>query len=189
MTSQKTILRQEAKRHLQRFEIPLEAADNAASVFLNKIQPEKDQVVAAYWTFRRELDTLTLLEKLAEKDIKIALPIVKKNSRILDFAHWTPQTQMKENQYGILEPIDTEKVVPDIVIVPMLAFDRRGYRLGYGGGYYDATLSALRADKDIKAVGYAYAQQAVLFPLPKEDHDQKLDWIVTDQGATCYQRA
>ena len=86
----------------------------------------------------------------------------------------------------MLEPVvheGTQWLEPDVVIVPLLAFDRRGYRLGQGGGYYDATLADLRAKKNIIAVGLAYAQQACLFNLPVEEHDQKLDWVVTPQGA------
>ena len=70
--------------------------------------------------------------------------------------------------------------------MPLLAFDRRGHRLGYGEGYYDATLADLRARKKVIAVGLAYAQQAILFNLPAEDHDQPLDWIITPQIAQRY---
>jgi len=74
-----------------------------------------------------------------------------------------------------------EYITPEILIVPLLAFDRKGNRLGYGGGYYDATLEHLRKDGNVIAAGFAYSQQAVLFNLPSEAHDQKLDWVITPQ--------
>ena len=85
-----------------------------------------------------------------------------------------------------MEPQSNEAVEPDILIVPMLAFDRKGIRLGQGGGYYDATLETLRNKKTIQAIGVAYASQAVLFTLPAEAHDQKMDYILTPQGITDY---
>jgi 5-formyltetrahydrofolate cyclo-ligase len=108
----------------------------------------------------------------------------------LGFAFWKDDMELKRGgEHDVLEPVvndSTRWLDPDIVIVPLLAFDRRGYRLGQGGGHYDATLEKLRAKKKIIAVGLAYAQQACLFNLPVEDHDQKLDWVITPQGAHSF---
>ena len=87
-----------------------------------------------------------------------------------------------------MEPEGEQALEPDIFIVPMLSFDRRGYRLGQGGGYYDATLSAYRKKKSVQAIGIGYAAQAVLFTLPVELHDQKMDWILTPKTITNHQK-
>ena len=77
-------------------------------------------------------------------------------------------------------PADAERVVPDLLFVPLAAFDRRGHRIGYGAGFYDRTLAALRAEKDVAAIGLAYAAQEVLF-VPDDDHDEPLDMVVTEK--------
>ena len=123
------------------------------------------------------------MEHLLRGNITCALPCVEEGSRILQFARWTDQSEMTSGKFDILEPAEKGYITPDIVLVPLLAFDRKGHRLGYGGGYYDATLAALRAEHTIIAVGLAYAQQACLFNLPTEPHDQKLDWVITPERA------
>ena len=81
-----------------------------------------------------------------------------------------------------------DALLPDILLIPFLSFDRYGYRLGQGGGYYDATLAHLREEKDILAIGMGYAQQAVLFKLPAEDHDQKMDMVITPQNVHDFRK-
>ena len=102
--------------------------------------------------------------------------------RALTFRLWTPDTVMETGAMGIdAPPAGTEEVVPRTVVVPLLAFDRRGYRLGYGGGYYDRTLAGLRDGDGVLAVGVGYAAQEVA-AVPVEDHDARLDAIVTEAG-------
>jgi 5-formyltetrahydrofolate cyclo-ligase len=115
--------------------------------------------------------------------------VVKEDTKILSFAKWEEGMPLKKSPFGVMQPEvndNTEWLDPDILIIPMLAFDRQGYRIGYGGGYYDATIKHLRTKKDVIAVGVAYAQQAVLFNLPVEPHDEKMDWIITTQDARCF---
>lgn len=159
-----------------------EDPEKAADFFFDIIQPDTTQIVAAYWPKGRELDTAPILERLLEAGVTCALPIMQKDTLEMKFACWVESIALRRGRYDIMEPDSAEYIEPDIVIVPMLAFDRRGYRLGQGGGYYDATLAALRARKGILAVGVAYASQACLFNLPTEEHDQKLDVIITPQG-------
>ena len=161
--------------------------DSAAAIdyFFQAIKPSKDMVVAAYCAKGREFDPYPILEQLLKQDIACALPVVQDGSLELRFAIFDDSTQLVKGPFNVLQPpvnADTQWAEPDIIIVPLLAFDRRGYRLGHGGGYYDATLAALRARKDIVAVGVAYAQQACLFNLPVESHDQKLNWVITPKG-------
>jgi 5-formyltetrahydrofolate cyclo-ligase len=187
--SNKNTLRVEARRHRARMDVRVEDPIEASNHFFSAIKPEKGQVISAYWPFGREFDSRPLIEKLLEEGFTCTLPVMKKDEKILGFARWQEDMLLKETDYEVMEPVvndKTEWLEPDIVVVPLLAFDRRGYRLGQGGGHYDATLADLRARKKIVAVGLAYAQQACLFNLPVEDHDQKLDWVITPQGAQSF---
>lgn len=186
---QKSILRQEALRHRERMDLSGEDPQKASDLFLEHFNPDGGDIVAAYWPKNTEFDTSHLLHDLLSRGIKCALPIIQDESRILLFSHWDENVDLKNNRFGIPEPLqgdNTHYVLPDIVIVPLLAFDRRGVRLGYGGGYYDATLHYLKQEKPITTVGLAYKQQAVLFPLPEEEHDIRLDYIVTPHEIHCY---
>ena len=192
MTVDKDVLRFEAIRHRDRMDLGDENPDAACMHFFKRIPVTEDTIVAAYWPKGREIDTSAILEELLTRQITCALPIVMKDSRVLKFVKWNDATPLAPGKFGIFEPAvtdDTEFVDPDIVITPLLAFDRQGYRIGYGGGYYDATLADLRTRKKVLAVGLAYAQQAVIFNLPREDHDQKLDWVITPSGAHNYTAA
>ncbi len=180
--SLKKTLRSEARKHRAWMEPAPEDSEAAAEHFFAAIKPQEGQVVAAYWPKGREFDTGPILERLLSEGFTCALPVVRGDSLELGFARWDESTQLKKGAFGIMEPATQDWVEPDIVIVPLLAFDRRGYRLGHGGGYYDTTLKALRDKKEIVAVGIAYAQEAVLFNLPVEEHDQRLDWVITPQG-------
>lgn len=187
--SEKDTLRFEAKRHRERINLSEENTEQAAAYFFDKINPQAGQVVSAYWPISREIDTTGILERLIEEGITCVLPIVQPDSRVLKFAVWNDSEALIESKMGVYEPPQNENTVykdPDILIVPLLAFDRQGYRMGYGGGYYDATIADLAARKKITTVGLAYAQQAVIFNLPREEHDQKLDWVITPQGTHCY---
>ncbi len=189
--TEKDTLRHEAKRHRDRIDPFSEDPDAVCDLFFDKINPEKEQVVALYWPKGREFDPGSILERLLKEDWICVLPVVRKETKALGFVRWSDGQPLKTGPFGIEEPLvdeQTEWLAPDIIIVPMLAFDRKGHRLGYGGGYYDATLTALQEQKEVLAVGVAYAQQAVLFNLPVEAHDVKLDWLITPQGATCFKK-
>ncbi len=190
MSEQKQVYRIEAKRHRERMDIRDEDPENAAKNFLKSIKPVQGSIIGVYWPKGREIDTSDLLHLLIEQGHHVALPVMQKDSRILKYVCWQESDELVKGEFDILQPAvneATEYVRPDIVVVPMLAFDRKGHRLGYGGGFYDATLSNLRADKPVLAVGYAYSKQAVLFNLPAEDHDQALDWVITPKDVHCYQ--
>lgn len=182
----KDTLRHEAVRHRERIDPGSENPEDASALFFEVIKPQTGQVIALYWPKGREIDTAPLMDNLLQAGFTCALPVVVKGQKELRFARWDESVPLAEGPYGVFQPaIDdkTQWVDPDIVIVPLLAFDRHGYRLGYGGGYYDATLSALREKKAVTAVGLAWSQQAVLFNLPVEPHDEKLDWVITPQRA------
>ena len=137
--------------------------------------------VSAFWPVGTELDTRPLMQALADRGVDIGLPVVVAKQRPLLFRRWRPGLAMAPGVHDIpVPPEEAEPVDPDVLIVPLLAFDRQGYRLGYGGGFYDRTLEAKRrAGTVVAAVGYAYAAQE-FDAVPHEDFDQPLDVIVTE---------
>ncbi|MGQ0527552.1 MAG: 5-formyltetrahydrofolate cyclo-ligase [Alphaproteobacteria bacterium] len=186
MSEQKNMIRVEALRALARIDRGSEDPDAACRLFFESIKPQKGQVVAAYWPQPSEFDVHPILERLRQEGISCALPVIQKDMLELGFVSWFESTALKKNAKNVYEPVMSPGeplLEPDIVIVPLLAFDRRGYRLGRGGGYYDTTLEVLRGKKSVLAVGIAYAQQACLFNLPTEPHDQKLGWVITPDRA------
>lgn len=176
-------LRAQARDHRNRLPPDLGAPEEAAALFREHVPVSPGQVVAGYWPQNKEFDVRYILDDLLGQNVVCALPEVTKESRVMKFLRWRADTPLEKNAFGVMQPQDkTSYVTPDVVLVPLLAFDRRGYRLGYGGGHYDATLESLRSQRRILAVGVGYAEQAVLFNLPVEDHDQKLDMMLTPRG-------
>lgn len=139
--------------------------------------------IAGYHPKGDEADVLPALSSLAAAGHATALPVVTGRAWPLVFRLWRPGHPLVPGAFRIMEPMgDAPLVQPDIVLVPLLAFDQAGYRLGYGGGFYDRTLEVLRAEAPTLAVGIGYAGQGV-DKLPIDAYDQKLDWIVTEQGS------
>lgn len=141
-------------------------------------------VIAGYWPLGDEADVRPLLAELSARGHVIALPVVLQKNAPLVFRRWCLGQELEQGPHRTVHPLASADVVqPDLLLVPLLAFDERGGRLGYGGGYYDRTLAALRGSgKKILAVGVAYAVQQ--WPgLPMDEHDQRLDWVITEQGA------
>lgn len=141
------------------------------------------ETVAGYFPTHGELDCRPILAALADTGYMTALPAVNAPGLPLVFRAWQPEEPTRRGPYNIPEPLDSAPVLtPDALLVPMLAFDLRGHRLGYGGGYYDRTLAALRANNpDLLAIGIAYAGQAI-DAVPAEAHDAMLDAIATERG-------
>jgi 5-formyltetrahydrofolate cyclo-ligase len=136
--------------------------------------------VSAFHPLRGEPDTLPLLTTLADEGFATALPAVVGRGSPLTFRLWRPGEPTRAGAMSIREPLEEAPVVdPDLLIVPLACFDRRGHRIGYGAGYYDRTLNNLRAIKPVHAVGVAYGVCEV-DAVPYETHDQSLDAVVTD---------
>jgi len=140
-------------------------------------------VVSGFLPYQSEIDVRPLMARLAEAGMVTALPVVAGRNRPLLFRAWRPGDHTEPGAWNIPVPLaSAAEVVPDVLLVPMLAFDSGGYRLGYGGGFYDRTLEALRRTGKPVAVGVAYAAQEV-HHVPHAAHDQPLDWILTEMGA------
>jgi 5-formyltetrahydrofolate cyclo-ligase len=144
---------------------------------------ENGSVISAFAPMANELRLWPLLRRLAGEGHALALPVVQGKGRALLFRAWRPGDAMAKGVWGIAEPMaDKASLEPDVVIAPLLAFDACGWRLGYGGGFYDRTLHELRRRKAPIAVGVAYDQQAV-DAVPHLDYDERLEWVLTPSGA------
>lgn len=140
-------------------------------------------VVAGYWPIKGEADPGSIMTALDAAGQRVALPVVLSLDVPLVFRQWTPDMVLETGRLNILVPPEAApQLEPDIVLVPLVAFDPRGYRLGMGGGFYDRTIAALKASKSIVTIGLAYTAQAV-DELPVDQFDQCLDWIITEQEA------
>jgi len=140
-------------------------------------------VVSGYYPMEGEIWPLPLMAALKSRGHSLALPVMQGKADPLLFRAWAPGDPLLPGVWGIRQPApDRAVVLPDTLLVPLLAFDARGYRLGYGGGYYDRTLRHLRASKPIMAVGLALDELEV-DAVPHLDYDERLDWILTPSGA------
>lgn len=138
-------------------------------------------VISVFHSFDTEISTFELFDKLAAEGWTTALPVVIAKNTPLVFRQWAPGDALVLGRWNIkVPPEEAPEVVPDVLLVPLLAFDRKGFRLGYGGGFYDRTLERLRALKKITAIGVAFAGQEV-DAVPHEEFDQPLDWIMTEK--------
>tara|TARA_B100001057_G_scaffold456828_1_gene504601 strand:+ start:141 stop:743 length:603 start_codon:yes stop_codon:yes gene_type:complete len=140
-------------------------------------------IVAGYWPVRNEIDILPLLSALQDKGVRLCLPITGAAGTPLSFYHWAFGTALDTGQFGIKQPFpDAEQLFPDVICVPLLAFDSKCQRLGYGGGYYDRTLAGLRRKgHKVAAVGLAYAGQHV-DSLVTGPYDEQLETVLTPEG-------
>ena len=135
--------------------------------------------IGGYFPVNFEIDDLELLKKLEKNNFKISLPVIKKNFG-MDFYKWTFSKPLKINRYGIPEPEEKILTYPDILLVPLVAFDSKLNRLGYGGGYYDRLIAKISKKKKIIKIGLALSAQKI-DKVPINIHDQKLDYIVTNK--------
>jgi 5-formyltetrahydrofolate cyclo-ligase len=160
-------------------DLSLRLAEN----FLAAIPLKDGAVVSAYTAIGEEADPAALLGLLRKRGHSIVLPRVAGRGKALDFHLYEQGAQLVPGGFGLSEPSkDWPKADPDVLIVPLLAIDAKGYRIGYGAGFYDRTLAKLRASREVMAVGFAFAEQ-LFEDLPHDAHDEKLDWLVTQDGA------
>ena len=151
------------------------------SQITNILKKEKinKRVIGGYYPVNFEIDDLKLLKKFEENRLIISLPVIKKNFQ-MDFYKWSFSNLLKVNKYGIPEPDVKNKVYPDILLIPLVAFDKNLNRLGYGGGYYDRYIEKLSKKKNIIKIGLALSFQKIN-KVPINVYDQKLDYIVTNK--------
>lgn len=154
--------------------------ETATQHLLEFLDPHRGKPVAAYMPIRTEIDVMPVMEEMSKHGV-VGVPVILGNGQPLEFHRWQQGAEMQDGPFGARIPKNSELVTPQVVILPLVAFDRAGYRLGYGGGYYDRTLEILRKNRPVIAVGFAYAAQET-GSLPIEPTDQFMDAIVTEQG-------
>ncbi len=188
VTEAKRALRDAAKALRARLRLAerTEAAARLAGHGLDFLGPRPSPlVVSAFLAIGEEINPAPLMSRLHRDGATIGLPVMVGKGKPLDFRAWSPSVPLVARMWGIREPDETAHLVePDVLLVPLLAFDRSGHRLGYGGGFYDRTLRRLRSLKPVVAVGLAYASQEV-DAVPHLDYDERLDWVLTPEGPMC----
>ena len=150
----------------------------AAELLADFLTDQKGRVLAGYMPMRTEIDPLPAM---AAHQGPVCVPVIPGPDMPLRFREWTPGCAMEGGAFGALIPAEGAWLEPEVLIVPLLSFDRRGFRLGYGGGFYDRTLERLRARGATLALGFAFAAQEVA-EVPIEPTDQPLDAILTETG-------
>ena len=144
-----------------------------------KIEKTNKKIIGGYYPINFEIDDLELLKKFEKNRFIISLPVIKKNFQ-MDFYKWKFYDPLRINKYGIPEPKIKHLVYPDILLIPMVAFDKNLNRLGYGGGYYDRLIERLSKKKKILKIGLAIDAQKIN-KVPTNVYDKKLDYIVTNK--------
>ncbi|WP_193183978.1 5-formyltetrahydrofolate cyclo-ligase [Nisaea sediminum] len=188
MAAEKVALRKmiEERRQRAHAELSERAGNLVRDSFLENFELSPASVVAAYWPFRSEIDPRPLMLALHARGHRIVLPVAVQNAAPLAFRLWGPGASLVKHGLGGLVPdVGAPELEPGTLLVPMLAFDDAGYRLGYGGGFYDRTLEKLRAAGAVRAIGLAYEAQRVA-AVPREATDQRLDALLTEAGATHF---
>ena len=146
---------------------------------LKKLNLKNKINIGGYYPINNEIGCLDILKSLEKNNFKISLPVAKKKNN-MDFYEWSFNDPLKVSNRGIAEPFTKRKVFPDVLIVPLVGFDKNKFRLGYGGGFYDRYISKLSNFKKFLTVGFAFSFQEVK-NIPINKHDQKLDFILTNK--------
>jgi 5-formyltetrahydrofolate cyclo-ligase len=181
VASQKAELRVAAQT--RRDGLPAEERKAAAEMIVARAFPvaiTRGTIVSGFMPLKSEINPLPLMQKLHEAGARLVLPAIAGRDKPLIMRTWDFGAPLDRGQWGIREPKpDAPEVEPDILLVPLLAFDRAGYRIGYGAGYYDMTIHWLRGRKAVTAVGIAFAAQEVP-QIPTTPHDERLDLVLTE---------
>lgn len=154
----------------------------AAAILADFLAPHAARPLAGYMAMRTEIDPL---DAMAAHAGPVGVPVIVGAGQPLRFREWGPGCALIEGEFGARIPAEGAWLEPEVLIVPLLAWDRRGYRLGYGGGFYDRTLERLRTRHPTLAVGFAFAAQEVP-EVPTEPVDQPLDAIITEEGVLTF---
>ncbi|MGC1693700.1 MAG: 5-formyltetrahydrofolate cyclo-ligase [Pseudolabrys sp.] len=172
--------------------LPVAARQAAAETIAARPFPMKiaaAAVVSGFSPMKTEINPIPLMRRLADAGAQLALPAIAGRGRPLIMRAWKFGDPFKAGQWGIREPVpEAREVAPDILIVPLACFDRAGHRIGYGAGYYDMTISALRARKKVVAIGLAFAAQEIPH-VPATGRDERLDLVLTEREVIDFRKS
>ena len=158
-------------------EVRIAAGEVIAARVLAEIGDVEGRIISAYWPFRGEPDLRPLMEEIARLGGSTALPVVVEKGRPLEFHLWQAGQPLSRGVWGIPVPAEKRPCIPDVVIAPVVGYDDRCYRLGYGGGYFDRTLAAMEPRPKVIGVGYSAAKLSTIHP---QEHDIPMDLVVTE---------
>lgn len=162
------------------------AAEALVAVMRRERPVEAPAIVAGFWPIKDEIDIRPLMAELLDQGCRLALPVVHKRGEPLSFRAWRPGDSLEAGAFGTLQPSASgETLQPDALLVPLLACDEDGYRLGYGGGFYDRTLAGLRQRRTVTAIGIGFDDQLV-GSVPHGPEDERLDWLLTPERACAF---
>ena len=170
----KKILRIRKQKKIKKFIFNFE-------LILNILKRKKvsGKIIGGYYPYNYEVDILQILEKFEKKKFIITLPKIKKNSQ-MNFYQWSINDPLAINKFGIPEPISKMVKHPDVLLVPLVAFDKNFNRIGYGGGFYDRYIKKIKKKKQVLTIGFAYSFQKVK-KIPTNNYDIGLDFIITNK--------
>ncbi len=162
------------------------AADGLLATWQHEQPVETPAVVSGFWPIKDELDIRPLLVELFNQGCQLCLPVVQGKGQPLLFRAWRPGDALEAGVFGTLQPsARRETLEPEVLIVPLLACDLEGWRLGYGGGFYDRTLAGLRGRRRPPAIGVGF-EALLIDAVPHDADDERLDWLLTDRRACAF---
>jgi 5-formyltetrahydrofolate cyclo-ligase len=153
------------------------ASESIMRDLMTRLPPTRHGLVGCYWPFRREFNCLPYMRAILAGGGRVALPVVIARGQPLQFRCWTEKAAMEQGVWNIPHPAEGEAVFPSALVIPLVGFDEAGYRLGYGAGYYDATIASLPKRPFTAAVGFEFSRLPTIHPQP---HDQPMDIIITE---------
>ena len=175
----KIIIRNKILKIRKKKYFKINPGNNIINIIQHKINFSKKEIIGGYFPINFEFDCLQILKKFNLKGYSISLPIIKSNHQ-MDFYEWNINDPLSISSFGIPQPIKLKKVYPDILFVPIVAFDKYRNRIGYGGGFYDRYLEKISKKKKCTTIGLAYSHQKVN-KIKVENFDKNLDLILTEK--------
>jgi len=168
---------------MRAFEYSVDAPFEVITRFPDRLWPGQTPIVAGYFPIGTELDPRPLMAEFQARGSRLCLPVMHGREEALSFHQWKLGEDLIQGGFGVHEPDPAQnELIPNLILIPLLAADKQGGRLGYGKGYYDRTLSRLRDEGTVICVGLAFEAQ-IVDRVPVEPHDQALDWVVTEKSA------
>ncbi|WP_336486367.1 5-formyltetrahydrofolate cyclo-ligase [Methylobacterium nigriterrae] len=166
----------------RRLAIPTEErvtrSERISAALAAALEPLSDRLIGVYWPFRGEFDPRGVMAALRERGTRLALPVIVGRGQPLEFREWSPGSLMTQGVWNVPMPESGETVLPDLLVVPLVGFDKQGYRLGYGGGFYDRTIAAMATRPRTIGVGFELGRLDTICPQP---HDIALERIITER--------